>query len=306
MSRCATHPPIPRPEKWVKAIRTSDTGEEYLAHVGYIAKAEPAGEQLEVRTEGPEGLLAGRALPFPPPMIELASSPEAFEFHWRTLDYVFELADPREFPPLTEALDTDETAVVERYVRTARDLARSGVVNATGEGIEVRIADVTDEEDITLQLSDRDRQFGFAVLLRHAHSPNERAAFHKVANILWRAADGETDQHRDHRQHLLKQWRKAVGHLQQKSLNQLLREKLADEEGFEVLAYDEPDSPSFLLSAFDYGDLLHWDSKRDVVSAWEEEEFTGGDRRLAFLSAAAALAHVYIGFALLAETATDI
>jgi hypothetical protein len=36
-----------------------------------------------------------------------------------------------------------------------------------------------------------------------------------------------------------------------------------------------------------------------------QDRYVGGDRRMAFLAAAAALAHVYIGFAVLAETATS-
>jgi hypothetical protein len=302
-------PPIPRPERWVKAVRVSEsTGEEHLAHVGYINVAEPKGGRLNVKTEGAEGLLAGRALPFPPPMIEEASAPEGFEFHWRTLDYVFELPDPRDFPPLTVALDADDPEVVERFARTARDLARSGVVNAVGGGMVVNIADVTDEEDISLVLSERDQQVGFATLLRHCDSPSpkERASFQKVANILWLAAERESDEHSELRQTVLKEWRNARGRLHHKSLNQLLRDKLVAEEDMGVLGYNEPDSPNFLLSAFDYGDLVHWDSKRDVVATWEADEFTGGDRRLAFLAAASALAHIYMGYAVLAETATGL
>src|SRR4051794_10280725 len=98
---------IPRPEHWVKSIRTNDSGEEQLVFVGYVASAVPDGESLHVQTRGPEGLLDGRPLSFAPPMVERASSREAFEFHWRTLDYVFGLDDPRTFSvlraPLAEA-----------------------------------------------------------------------------------------------------------------------------------------------------------------------------------------------------------
>jgi hypothetical protein len=103
-------------------------------------------------------------------------------------------------------------------------------------------------------------------------------------------------------------WRRAAGRLHERSLNQLLREKLATEEDMGILAYDEPDSPAILLSIFDYGDLLHWGNRggeRRALQAWEADEFTGGDRRLAFLAAATALAHVYMGFAVLADVAAN-
>ena len=83
-----------------------------------------------------------------------------------------------------------------------------------------------------------------------------------------------------------------------------MREKLAREEHLEILAYREEHAPSYLLSAFQYGDLIHWDEKRSVLEAWQQAEYTGARQRHAFLSGAAAIAHLYIGFAVLAETAT--
>lgn len=75
--------------------------------------------------------------------------------------------------------------------------------------------------------------------------------------------------------------------------------------GAKVLDYQEEDPPSALLSAFDYGDLLHWGRRRSVVEEWNADEFIAGERRLAFLAAAVALAHVYIGFGVLTQTATS-
>jgi len=272
--------------------------------VGYVDRAEPDGNgNLRVSTKGPEGLLDGRELPFRPPMIEEGSSNRAFEFHWRTLDYVFELPDPSTFPAFEAPLPPKEQDVVDRYVRTARDLARSGVLNAADEGLAVRLEDETDIEHVTVKLTERDREVGFAALLRHCDSQNEPAWFGRVADVLWQATEREGSEHEDQRKSILKVWRQVVGKLHAKSLNQILREKLADAEGMGVLAYDEGHSPTFLLSVFDYGDLLHWDKKRHVVAGWEEDEYVGGERRLAFLAAAAALAHVYIGFAVLADTA---
>jgi hypothetical protein len=300
-----TNPPIPRPEKWITGMRTAD-GVQRLAFANYVDRAEPDGEgRLQVSTKSPEGLLEGRCLPFVPPMMEEASSIAGFEFHWRTLDYVFGFSDPRSFPSLAIPLSADEQSVVDRYVRTARDLASSGVLNSADEGMQVEIEDDTDIEHVTVTLSEKDRQVGFATMLRQCDSEKEHARFGKVADILWMASERAKDESVEDRQDALKRWRLAVRRLQAKSLNQLLRDKLAKEEDMQILAYQEEHSPRFLLSAFDYGDLIHWDKKRAVVASWEQDGYVGGDRRMAFLAAAAALAHVYIGFAVLAETATS-
>jgi hypothetical protein len=301
----STNPPIPRPEKWITGMRTAEDGVQRLAFANYIDRAEPDGEdRLQVSTKSPEGLLESRGLRFVPPMVEEASSVAGFEFHWRTLDYVFGLSDPRSFPSLAIPLPADDQSVVDRYVRTARGLASSGVLNAADEGMQVKIEDDTDIEHVIVTLSEKDRQVGFATMVRQCDSEKERARFGRVADILWMASERAKDENVEVRQDALERWRLAVRRLQAKSLNQLLRDKLKEED-MQILAYQEEHSPRFLLSAFEYGDLIHWDKNRVVVANWEQDEYTGGDRRMAFLAAAAALAHVYIGFAVLAETATN-
>lgn len=53
-----------------------------------------------------------------------------------------------------------ESEVVQQYIATARDLARSAVLNAV-EGMHVDIQDGTDREYIALRLAKRDREMGF-------------------------------------------------------------------------------------------------------------------------------------------------
>ncbi len=297
--------PIARPDRWVKAMRTTPDGVEHVAHVGYISGSEPDGHgQLRVRTSGPEGLLADRPLPFPAPMASSARGPEAFEFNWRSLDYVFGLADPRAFGCLGTPLSAEDQRVVDRYGHCARDLAASAVVNAAGGGMSIDIADSGASEQLTVAFPERDRQIGFSTLLRQCDSQSEQAPFTRVADILWKANQESQDGAGDVRKQTIVSWRRASGRLHARSLNQLVREKLAREEHLEVLDYEEEHAPSFLLSAFQYGDLIHWDEKRSVLDAWDQDEYTASHRRLAFLAAAVAIAHVYIGFAVLAETAT--
>jgi hypothetical protein len=277
-----------------------------VAHVGYISGTEPDGNgQLRVCTSGPEGLLAERPLPFPAPMASSAPSPEAFEFNWRSLDYVFGLADPRAFGRLAAPLSAEDQRVVDRYVGCARDLAGSAVVSTAGGGLNVDIADSGRGEELTRAFPEKDRQIGFSTLLRQCDSPSEQAPFTRIADILWQASQGSQDgRTRERRAQIIISWRRACGRLHARSLNQLVREKLAREEHLEILDYQEEHAPNFLLSAFQYGDLIHWDEKRSVLETWEQDEYTAGHRRQAFLAAAVAITHVYIGFAVLAETAT--
>lgn len=69
------------------------------------------------------------------------------------------------------------------------------------------------------------------------------------------------------------------------------------------LEYGNNHSPTYYLSAYRYGDLIHWDSKREVIAAWETDPFYRHHERMAFLGAAAGLAHLYIGFSELVRAA---
>jgi hypothetical protein len=292
------------PEQYVKAYRTVGD-EETLAFVGYIAKAEPDGRgNLRVTVHAPEGLFAGRSLPFRPPMVERATGPAAFEFWWRLLDYIFGLPDPRTFPALPKALAEPEATIVRRYIETSSHLAESALLNSVGEGVIVKIDDDTDEEHVFPSLPARDIQVGFVALLRQCDSQGELASFQKVRNALWVANASEAGIEADERRATLAAWKRAMDQAHQRSVNQLLRDKLVNEEGLGVFDFKEPDSPAHLLSAFNYGDLIHWGTKATVVQQWERtDEFTAAERRMQFLSAAVGIAHLHIGFAEIARAA---
>lgn len=100
-----------------------------------------------------------------------------------------------------------------------------------------------------------------------------------------------------------RRWRSAANTLQRKSLNQVIRERLAAEEQLRAFLYVEEDTPAELIRIYEYGDLIHWDKRSAQVAAFGQDRFTESDRRLAFLDAASGLAHLYIGFAELARTA---
>jgi hypothetical protein len=292
----------PLPDRWLIGERNG-----IRMFVGFVAKAVPDGKgNLRITAHGPEALLKELPLPFTPPMVEVAQTPDAFAFWWKQLDFVFEFNDPRTLPPLPAPLSDDEQGIVDRYVAKARDLAESAILNAIGSGISVRIEDHTDAESVIASFERMDAQLGFAGLLRQCDSVSgrDRARFGRVLEILETAARASPDAQTQARLAGLGAWREAVEQLHQKSLNQLIRDRLVREVQAGVLDFSEAQNPKELIEIYDYGDLLHW-GRQPTLDAWEADEFLAKERRLAFLSAAAGLAHAYIGFAELARAATD-
>ena len=60
--------------------------------------------------------------------------------------------------------------------------------------------------------------------------------------------------------------------------------------------YGNEHPPSYYLSVFNYGDLIHWDRKRDVLEKWAESDVDRHRQRFAFVEAAASIALAYVGF----------
>lgn len=64
-------------------------------------------------------------------------------------------------------------------------------------------------------------------------------------------------------------------------------------------------SPETLISAYQYGDLIHWTDKRSVIDAVAGDPFQQAWQRLAFLEAVTGPAHLYIGFSLVVRAALN-
>ena len=296
---------VPWPTQLLRVTRTGADGIPRIAFIGYISETTPDGDLLHVNVRAPESLITdSQAAPFPPPLGEHVTEPKVFEFYWKQLNYVFELRDPRSFPPLPVDLVSTDRDTVERFIHVAGELAGSGLINSVREGFNVRMPDgPSGAEFIEAEFSRTDVQSGFAALLRQCESSGERASFSHVYNLLWLACERANDEMHDARLHQLKEWSRAINRLHGKSLNQLLRDKLERDEGIGGFAYPEEHSPQQLLSIYNYGDLIHWGDRGADVQAWEADAFVEHDRRLAYLDAACGLAHLYIGFAELARSA---
>ena len=71
------------------------------------------------------------------------------------------------------------------------------------------------------------------------------------------------------------------------------------------MEYGNPHSPSYYMSAYNYGDLIHWDRKRQTVEEWEQNAFQRDWQWLSFVEAARSLAYLYIGFGQVVRAAID-
>ncbi len=285
------------PEKILKVERDGD-----VVWVGIIDKVRPDGDRARVNAVEAVQLLAEMPLPFPPPGITQASDSSGFGFWWRQMLYVFDLPDPRLFPPLPSALAEEEKRIADRFVFVTRALAASGLVSWMG-GMNVVPGDGTREESVTANFPPLDVQAGFASLLRQCNAAGEATQYDRVKNIIWQASRQAGDAHSADRVAALRIWREAVIRLRRKSLNQLVMDQFVEHEGWKAFENTERHSPQEVLKTFNYGDLIHWGSERDDVLSPDEDAFRAADQRFAFLGAALGLAHVFIGFGELVRAA---
>jgi hypothetical protein len=252
------------------------------------------------------------ALRFDPPLIEKAPNPQAFTFWWTSLQAIFEdLSDPREFPPLPHPIDQKEREVVEHFIEKAEQLAASAALNADA-GIEVSISGTGDDqtETITANLPAPDLVAGFAAIFRQLYSHRERASFSVVSGILMRHAKKASDAHAELRQTELRRWGKAVGRLRASSVERLAVEKLIEDGEWPAIeelttgGYPDRESPQQVISIYFSAEHFHWEEEKAKVLAERRlDAFEEARSSLFFLQAAAGLAHVYIGYSVLARSA---
>jgi hypothetical protein len=276
-------------------LRKDENGVEEIAFVGYVAETTPAGKHVHVRAAGPEGLLEDMPLPFEPPLIDLADEPDGYRYWWRQILYVFDIDDPRLAPSLPVPLPASDLDLVERFVSTSRDLAESGVVSSVG-GADISIDDATGEESVVVDFPRRDLQAGFTTFLRQCQGPTDEARFDVVYGRLRRAAVAASDTRAQERIRQLDVWRDVVKAVRNKSLNQLVRDRLVAEEDWKIWDYHEPVKPEEIVRRLNYGDLIHWGRTRGMIAKASEDEYMAAMQRTEFFNAALGLAHASIGF----------
>ena len=255
----------------------------------------------------PVEMVIRKPLRFPVPRFDDAIAEDGFEFYWAQLQAIFDFADPSTFPVLSTKPSGHDLRALERFASKSRDLATSTVLNADG-GVSIAIADDGQSEEVTSNLPAPDAIAGFAAIFRQFHA-DERAGFKTVSGILMRLAREENDEHAEHRVDELKLWARAVGRLKGKSVERLVHEHLAAEGLFPALPpeeaahYPDLEVPEQAISAYFYGEHLHWGDKSIILDQRAEDPVNEALFLLGFLTAALGLSHVYIGYGVLIDAA---
>jgi hypothetical protein len=233
-----------------------------------------------------------------PVLIERSPRPKALYLPWRSFLEVFdEIDDPRNFPPLPSEPPDEDIAVFRRYITAAEDLAESELLCAS-DSMTVSWDDERNEEAVTASWTSNEITRGFAVLLRQFDSQGERASFQGVANRLRKLSGEMVDSHERRRCAQIDAWRAAQGVLHGTELRRLAIRKIEPS-----MEYGNEHPPTYYLSAYNYGELIHWDSKRDTLAEWAKDPYDHAKGRMAFLEAASGLTYVYIGFSELVRRA---
>jgi hypothetical protein len=288
----------------IRYERTRDDGTSETVFIGVVSEVRPDGDVVHIELKTPEWLLGTMPLPFAPPGTEFVGNPTPFAHWWRQLAYVFALPSPYEFPSLRRTLTDSATHVLERFASVTEALARSSLMVSPGR-MSVRVDDDTDELIVNADEPPADHQAGFAALLRQCHEPKEPASYRRVHGALWVAAEAADAATRDAAQEVLTAWGDALRTLRTKSVGYLVGEAFSEREGWRALLPDPQPAPEVLISTFHYGDLIHWGTRQSEVRSSDEEAFDTARRRSLYLAAVLGVAHAYVGFGRLVESALE-
>jgi hypothetical protein len=246
-----------------------------------------------------------RGLRFAPPLIELATNPEGFNYWWSQLQFVFDVNDPREFGQSRAPQRLQSQQALRRYVETARALAKSTLMNSA-DGVTVNFTRVEGDawqNQVEAWFSAPDAIAGFTALFRQLYTSTEAASFQKAMTIMRLASGSDAVQSEE-----LLRWGRAVKQLRLRPMRQLILEKLVVTGEWPEL--DESDRQSFatenperIISEYFYGEHLHWGKHAQTLETRKQSEFVDAWMRMAFLDATRILTHLYLGFAVLVEAA---
>ncbi len=228
---------------------------------------------------------------FTPPLIERSSNPSTFEYAWRLLTFLFPFKDPANLPPLPKATLSQHRDILDRYCEEAEHLAESQYLNGDSE-VRINIQGGT-AESIESSFPSKEITRGFQVAFRQFYSPKERAAFINVHKVIAASAKNQwagTDQWD---QFLL--WRKAHAKLLSKTLKVLVGEKLFPNAP-DLIPDNDPPFPQQIISAYLYGDLIHYGTQAQDLSALRKTPFDRAWSEFRLADAVFGLAHLYIGF----------
>lgn len=270
-----------------------------LEWVGFITESVVMDERVQVRGQDISVVFEDYPLPYPPPGARWFISPDAAEYWWRQLHYLFQLPDPSTFPSVIDVLDDADLAEVRRYINVVRRLAGSVVMSHATEAVLTNPMEPKADARYEKNMPAPDALAGFSAFLRQCYSDSDQASFSRVRNILSRAASAAHLE--DELVGVLRQWKQAVRRAGQRSFNDLLSDTFTAREGWATIPSRKAHgSPADLLKTFWYGDQIHWGSGADDIIDEADDATESVHQQMEFLDAAACLAHLYIGFGQLA------
>lgn len=245
-------------------------------------------------------------LTFPAPLAEHSQKPQAFEYWWKMLQFVFNLPNPATFPPLPVMLTGDDREALRRYIAAAEEMAESSLLPGD-DAVTVHVADGgAGIEHVDTTFSSNEITRGFTTLFRQFDA-DEAASFNQAQRILRAANDHAADQHHAERLAQVTAWGRARARLRGENLKVRVGQKLRDQGRMPSGIPGEGEmSPETLISAYQYGDLIHWTDKRSIIEAVADDPFQQAWQRLAFLEAVTGPAHLYIGFSLVVRGALNL
>jgi hypothetical protein len=263
-----------------------------------------SGRTIPIRAVSIETLAANHPIGFLPPLAEHSDSPEAFAANWHLIQFVFDLPDPRIFPPFTEEIAESSLIVLRHYTTAAVELAESAFL-AHPTGVTVNVLDGGLDEQIEKCFPPRENVRGFSVLFRQFYANDEPASCKAIQNVLWRLNKQATDNSVDVRDSYLKAWARAAGRLRGYSLKLLVSKRLGKQGriGPGPYANEHLPGPEMLISTYSYGEDIHWGKQRDQVATYGRSDFESAWTRMACFEAMVGLAHIYLGFAQLVDAA---
>lgn len=252
-----------------------------------------------IRSREYTGAIHPVPLNFDPPLQRFATNPKAFKYHWERLTYLFDLPDPGAFTVLE--IEEADAPTVTRFVEHCRRLAGYSAINegggitygTTGDGGDWKMfADFPSHEAFT----------GLTGTFRQLHHEKEKASFSIVYRILEKATKQLAEPAETRA--VLKQWADAHRRLNENMVSTLICKRLQEgAKGKNPPVSLDGIEPAAIIEAHNYGDSLHWGSKREALAELQNDELAETFHKNCCISAIVQLSHFYFGFAELVAAA---
>lgn len=257
------------------------------------ATERPSSKTITVRAVPYEDSILPVELQFEPPLIEYGTSPDAFRYQWQKLTYAFELPDPLSFPQF-EVDDADRSTLA-RFVEVSKRLAGYSAINGGG-GLAFK-SQGHGQWTVTAEHPSDEAFAGTSVFFRQLHNGGDEASYDKVKGVLFKSARSLTPEEFGRFKDLMSVWDDAHKALMNKMLATLICAKAAPTAPSDFPFSYTGINPDELILTYNYGDNLHWGSKRERYVELTADPTHADYYKHSCLSAIIVLSHFYFGVA---------